>query len=72
VGSFAASQRAALAQLVGIVTGIFGLIGMCRNVTPTVEGLAAVNNYLLPAWMIGLGVWLVLVSRKTGRSTGNA
>jgi hypothetical protein len=47
----------------GIVTGILGLIGMWRNVTPTVDAVAAVNNYLLPAWMIGFGVWLVVVSR---------
>jgi hypothetical protein len=26
--------------------------------------VAAVNNYLLPAWMIGFGVWLVLQGRS--------
>jgi hypothetical protein len=25
--------------------------------------VAAANNYLLPAWMIGFGVWLVIMSR---------
>ena len=43
----------------GLATGVLGLIGMWRNVTPAVDGVAAVNNYLLPAWMVGFGVWLV-------------
>jgi hypothetical protein len=48
----------------GIATGILGLIGMWRNVTPAVDVVAAANNYLLPAWMIGFGVWLVIASRS--------
>ena len=52
----------------GIVTGVLGLIGMWRNVTPAVDVVAAANNYLLPAWMIGFGVWLVMAS-KTERLT---
>ena len=51
----------------GIATGLLGLIGMWRNVTPAVEPVAAVNNYLLPAWMIGFGVWLVIESRSIDR-----
>jgi hypothetical protein len=38
---------------------------MWRNVTPAVNAVAAANNYLLPAWMIGFGVWLVIESRTT-------
>lgn len=53
----------------GFVTGALGLIGIWRNVTPAVDGVAEVNNYLLPAWMIGLGVWLVLESRRTALRT---
>ena len=49
----------------GIVTGVLGMIGMWRNVTAAVDVIAAANNYLLPAWMIGFGIWLVRVSRKT-------
>jgi len=49
----------------GLATGVLGLIGMWRNVTPAVDPVAAVNNYLLPAWMIGFGVWLVIASRRT-------
>ena len=43
----------------GIVTAVLGLIGMWRNVTPAVNPVSAVNNYLLPAWMIGFGIWMV-------------
>lgn len=48
----------------GIATSLLGLIGMWRNVTASVDPIAAVNNYLLPAWMIGLGAWLVITSRR--------
>jgi Domain of unknown function (DUF4386) len=51
----------------GLATGVLGLIGMWRNVTPAVDAIAEVNNYLLPAWMIGFGVWLVLASRRADR-----
>ncbi|HTG35478.1 MAG TPA: DUF4386 family protein [Thermoanaerobaculia bacterium] len=51
----------------GIATGVLGLIGMWRNVTPAVSVVAEANNYLLPAWMIGFGVWLVLASRGAER-----
>jgi hypothetical protein len=51
----------------GIATGVSGLIGMWRNVTPAVDAVAAANNYLLPAWMIGLGTWLVIASRRVSR-----
>lgn len=49
----------------GFSTGLLGLVGMWRNVT-TAFGIGAVaetNNYLLPAWMIGMGVWLLRASR---------
>jgi hypothetical protein len=49
----------------GIATGVLGLIGMWRNVTPAVDMVAAANNYLLPAWMIGFGVWLIMASRRS-------
>lgn len=56
----------------GVVTGVLGLIGMWRNVTPAVNVVAAANNYLLPAWMIGFGAWLVSESRNADRRKGNA
>ena len=48
----------------GIVTGAAGLTGMWRNVTPGVDIVADANNYLLPLWMIGFGVWLSIHSRR--------
>ena len=48
----------------GIATGVLGLIGLWRNVTGSVDAVAELNNYLLPAWMIGQGVWL---TRESGR-----
>lgn len=47
----------------GVATGILGLIGMWRNVTPIVAVVAAANNYLLPFWMLGFGGWLLRVGR---------
>jgi hypothetical protein len=44
--------------VLGLVAGLAGLVGMFRNVTAAVAPVAAVNNYLLPAWMIVLGVVL--------------
>lgn len=51
--------------LLGLLTGVSGLIGMLRNLTPAVAGVAGVNNYLLPLWMIGFGVLLLRLG-KTG------
>ncbi len=45
--------------VLGLVTGCAGLVGMFRNVFAGVATVASVNNYLLPAWMIVLGVVLV-------------
>jgi hypothetical protein len=47
------------AGYLGIVTAVAGLIGMMRNVTDVVAPVAAVNNYLLPLWIIIFGVFLV-------------
>jgi uncharacterized protein DUF4386 len=43
----------------GIFTATAGLIGMFRNVSSLVDPIAALNNYLLPLWMIIFGVALV-------------
>lgn len=43
----------------GVVTAVAGMIGMFRNVIDVVAPIAAVNNYLLPLWMIIFGVSLV-------------
>jgi hypothetical protein len=51
----------------GIVTGVLGLVGMWRNVTAAVGPVADANNYLLPAWMIGRGIWLAITGRRMRR-----
>jgi hypothetical protein len=43
----------------GVFTAAAGLIGMFRNVSGVVDPVAAVNNYLLPLWMIIFGVALL-------------
>ena len=45
--------------LAGILTGVLGWVGMFRNLTSAVAPVAAVNNYLLPLWMIAFGVVLL-------------
>jgi hypothetical protein len=43
----------------GVIAGVVGLIAAFRNVTPTVALIADVNNYVLPLWLISLGVILL-------------
>ncbi|HET9040880.1 MAG TPA: DUF4386 family protein [Gemmatimonadales bacterium] len=51
----------------GATTATAGLVGMFRNVTDVVAPIAAVNNYLLPLWMIVFGAGLL---RFGGRTSG--
>ena len=51
----------------GVVTALAGLVGMFRNVTDLVDPVAAVNNYLLPLWMVVFGVGLLRYGRATRR-----
>jgi hypothetical protein len=43
----------------GVGTAVAGLVGMFRNVTDVVAPIAAMNNYLLPLWMIVFGAGLL-------------
>jgi hypothetical protein len=43
----------------GVVVGIIGLAAAFRNVTSAVGPIAEVNNYILPLWLIAMGVILV-------------
>lgn len=49
----------------GIVTSAAGFIAMFRNVTGAVAMVSAVNNYLLPVWMIAFGVGLLRYSKRS-------
>ena len=57
------AQRARWIGWIGVAAAVAGLIGMFRNVTTIVAPVAALNNYLLPLFMIILGV--VFVRFKT-------
>ena len=47
------------AGYIGIATAVLGMVGMFRNATTAVAPISAVNNYLLPIWMIIFGVTLL-------------
>jgi len=51
----------------GVVTAVAGLVGMFRSVTDVVAPVAAVNNYLLPLWMIVFGGGLLRFGRGAAR-----
>jgi hypothetical protein len=48
----------------GVSTAVAGLVGMFRNVTDVVAPIAAMNNYLLPLWMIVFGAGLLRVGSR--------
>ena len=57
----------------GVGTAVAGLVGMFRNATDMVAPVAAVNNYLLPLWMIIFGVGLLRFGRaQTGCAAASA
>jgi hypothetical protein len=43
----------------GVAVGVIGLVAAFRNVTTAVGPIAEVNNYILPLWLIAMGVVLV-------------
>jgi Domain of unknown function (DUF4386) len=47
------------AGYIGVATAVLGIVGMFRNATNAVAPISAVNNYLLPIWMIIFGVTLL-------------
>lgn len=48
--------------MLGMAASIVGFVAMFRNVTSTIDPVAALNNYLLPMWMIVFGVVLLRYS----------
>jgi hypothetical protein len=53
------ARRSPWVGWLGLATAVLGLVGMLRNVTHAVAGVAGLNNYLLPVFMIVLGVSFV-------------
>jgi hypothetical protein len=47
----------------GLTAGILGWIAVWRNVTDLVTPVAALNNTVLPVWMITFGVTLLLIGK---------
>jgi drug/metabolite transporter (DMT)-like permease len=56
----------------GLLTAVAGLVGMFRNVSNAVDPIAAVNNYLLPLWMIVFGVGLLRFERSAARAASRS
>ena len=50
---------------VGTAFAVSFVVGALRNVTASVQVVADANNYLLPLWMVVLGVALIWYPRKT-------
>jgi hypothetical protein len=48
----------------GFTAGTLGWIAMWRNVTDVVAPVAALNNAVLPLWMMVFGVGLIIVGRR--------
>ncbi|MFG5408889.1 hypothetical protein ABXN37_13380 [Piscinibacter sakaiensis] len=53
--------------LASLAAGLLGGVAMLRNVLPMVQAVAALNNAVLPAWMLVLGG--VLVRHRAAAST---
>ncbi len=49
----------------GIIFAVLFLAGAFRNVAPQVQWIADINNYLLPIWMIALGVAVIVYPRTS-------
>jgi hypothetical protein len=56
----------------GMAVGVIGWIAALRNTTTAVSPIAEVNNYILPIWLIVLGVVLIRWrAESSGASTGS-
>jgi hypothetical protein len=51
----------------GMLASLLGFVAMWRNVTDAVALAAELNNWVLPLWMLGLGVVLVRSGRRATR-----
>ena len=55
----------------GTLFAVLFFVGAFRNITPSVQPAADLNNILLPLWMIVLGGSLIVCSRDRGRNDGD-
>lgn len=61
-----------VAGFAGMVAGAIGLVAALRNVTGVVAPVAAIDNVVLPIWLIALGVLLLRRSRSASVVQGGA
>ena len=66
LASWRARRLPRWSAVAGVVAALVGLVGMWRNVTPLVAGVAEIENSVLPLWMLVLGVLLVRAGRQHG------
>lgn len=64
---FLDARRPRWQGVAGCVVGAVGFVAAFRNLTPAVGPIAEADNYLLPLWLIVLGV-LLARSRESGGS----
>jgi hypothetical protein len=55
--------------VLGFVAGTAGWIAMWRNVTQVVAPIAALNNAILPLWMVVFGLGLLTIAGRRGAAT---
>lgn len=53
--------------VVGATASALGWLAMLRNLTPLVATIAAINNAVLPLWMVAIGVTLLRTARASPR-----
>ncbi len=51
----------------GLIASAFGFVAALRNVNPAVSLIANANNYVLPLWLIVLGIVIARTHRWSGR-----
>lgn len=71
VSSMALATRRRWLAFAGVAASTLGWIAMLRNLTPLVAPAAALNNVVLPVWMLTLGVVLVSASSRWKNASAN-
>jgi len=56
--------------VLGIASGVLGWVAMWRNVTEAVAPAAALNNVVLPVWMIVFGIALLRIPPAPAQGNG--
>ncbi len=65
----AAAGRRRWLVAAGVAASLIGWVAMLRNATPLVEPIAAINNVVLPIWMLALGVVLLRLPKAARKAS---